>query len=258
MRRYSFSYQTLVRFDSPVGRHDFLLRCLPMSNACQQVEEEHLHLLSPVDIYHSVDAFGNRIQYGCMPDRHDLFVCASGGTVMLDAYRLPEQEPAPVYRTAGRLTAVSDNMAAFACRHDWGTTPLQRALAMADALHTLLTYRPGSTTADTPAAEAFARQQGVCQDYAHLLAALCRHRGMAARYVAGFLLGEGATHAWTEIYSEGVWRGIDPTNNNLIEYGYIKVAQGRDAADCPVNRGLFVGKAGQASEVRVVTKEWMI
>ena len=43
---------------------------------------------------------------------------------------------------------------------------------------------------------AFSQKQGVCQDYAHILIAMCRHIGIFARYVNGFLIGEGETHAW--------------------------------------------------------------
>ena len=60
-------------------------------------------------------------------------------------------------------------------------------------------YAHGVTGVKTTAAEAFALRQGVCQDYAHVMLALCRACGLPARYVSGHLLGEGGTHAWVEV-----------------------------------------------------------
>ena len=116
-------------------------------------------------------------------------------------------------------------------------------------------YQPGLTQSQTTAAEALALGQGVCQDYAHILLALCRAAHIPARYVIVFMEGEGATHAWVEVYDREVWWGIDPTNNRQIEFGYIKLSHGRDAEDCPVNRGVFTGTATQTAEIRVIVEE---
>ena len=112
-------------------------------------------------------------------------------------------------------------------------------------LHQDLSYEKGVTTFQTTAEEAMKLKKGVCQDYAHILIACLRQLGIPARYVCGLLLGEGATHAWVEVYDGEAWCGLDPTNRQIIEYGYLKIAHGRDAADCPVNRGVFRGVAQQ-------------
>ncbi len=46
-------------------------------------------------------------------------------------------------------------------------------------------YVSDVTSVDTTAAEAFAQGTGVCQDYAHVMIALCRLCGIPARYVSG-------------------------------------------------------------------------
>ena len=103
------------------------------------------------------------------------------------------------------------------------------------------TYTPGSTTIKTTAEEALAQGKGVCQDYAHVMLAVCRNLGLASRYIAGMLGGEGATHAWVEIYHEGRWVGLDPTHNRLIDDNYITIAHGRDYRDCMLDIGIFSG-----------------
>jgi len=65
--------------------------------------------------------------------------------------------------------------------------------------HRALTYAHGVTGVRTSAAEAVAGGRGVCQDYAHVMIAVCRAAGLPARYVSGHLVGEGGSHAWVEV-----------------------------------------------------------
>ena len=97
--------------------------------------------------------------------------------------------------------------------------------------------------------------KGVCQDYAHILIALCHMDGIGARYVVGFMIGEGATHAWVEIMCGGYWYGLDPTNNLMVDETYIKLSHGRDYNDCTVVRGSFYRQASQHQEVYVSVEE---
>ena len=70
-------------------------------------------------------------------------------------------------------------------------------------VHGALVYAHGKTSVTTTAAQALACGSGVCQDYAHLMIALCRAVGLPVRYVSGHLLGEGGTHAWVEVVVAG-------------------------------------------------------
>lgn len=258
MTRYTYHYQSIIRLSASVERHYFKLRCLPCENACQRLVHEELHLHPAVSLHQDKDAFGNRIQYGHTLEAHDAFVFTSYGEVELAPYRLPEEEPHPMYREESRLAYASPEMRAFADGLSLSciASPRDRIIRLNEAIYRQMTYRPGSTDNATTAAEAFGQAAGVCQDFAHIFIALCRQQGFAARYANGFMPGIGFTHAWAEVYLDGAWIGADPTNNQLITEGYIKIAHGRDAADCPVNRGIFIGNATQSSEVRVMaTKE---
>lgn len=96
---------------------------------------------------------------------------------------------------------------------------------------------------------------GACQDYAHVFIALARLAGWYARYCMGLTVGEGATHAWAEIYYEGAWHGFDPTRDCRTDASYLRFATGRDAADCPVEQGTFYGLADQTQTVFMRVKE---
>lgn len=127
--------------------------------------------------------------------------------------------------------------------------------ALCHAVHSLLRYQPGATGIYTTAEEALAGGRGVCQDYAHVFIALARLAGWHARYCMGLTVGEGATHAWAEIYYEGAWHGFDPTRDCRTDASYLRFATGRDAADCPVEQGTFYGLADQTQTVFMRVKE---
>ncbi|MGA7748454.1 MAG: transglutaminase family protein [Candidatus Aquilonibacter sp.] len=122
--------------------------------------------------------------------------------------------------------------------------PLELAHAINHFVFTHMTYAFGVTDVHTTAAAAFTLGKGVCQDYAHVMLALARQCGLAARYVSGHLLGEGGTHAWVEIMlpdgDDARVIAFDPTHDRVVTMKYIVVAVGRDYADVAPTSGVFV------------------
>ena len=144
--------------------------------------------------------------------------------------------------------------------------------ALTALLHRELQYNPQTTTVQTAARTALAQRSGVCQDFAHIMLACLRSRGLAARYVSGYLItepaegqprliGADASHAWVSVYlGDDQWLDCDPTNNRtgLASPGldYIRLAVGRDFADVSPLRGVIHGGAHHRLEVGVtVTPE---
>lgn len=115
--------------------------------------------------------------------------------------------------------------------------------------HEALTYQYGVTGVRTDAASALAGGKGVCQDYSHIMLALCRAAGLPARYVSGHLVGEGGSHAWVEVVvndwlattGRAVAVAFDPTHNRRASQGYFTVAVGRDYAHVAPTSGTFEG-----------------
>lgn len=255
MKAYQFRYLCDNRFSRPVSWHFYHLRARPAENACQKVLDLSFSLNPLECIRESVDGFGNSIQYGSIIEAHDWFTYESKGVVQLESYLIPEAKVSGMYSVASALTEYQPVLDEWDSCVPFSGDDLSQAVELSAAVFRGMTYSPNTTGNSTTAVQAFAQRQGVCQDYAHILLALCRRRGIPCRYVNGFIPGEGETHAWVEVWSQGAWHGLDPTHNRLIDWGYIKIAHGRDAADCPVNRGVFRGFASQQSTIRVVMKE---
>ena len=79
-------------------------------------------------------------------------------------------------------------------------------------IHQRVAYIPGTTDVTTEAEAALIAGNGVCQDHSHIFIAVCRSRGIPARYVSGYLLMEDvaeqtASHAWAEAWVDGLGLG---------------------------------------------------
>ncbi|MEP6987250.1 MAG: transglutaminase family protein, partial [Chloroflexota bacterium] len=127
-------------------------------------------------------------------------------------------------------------------------TPHELAQSINDYVYSVMQYAANVTTVETTASEALEIEHGLCQDYSHVMLAICRAAGLAARYVSGHLLGEGGSHAWVEVLlpdDNGLSAfAFDPTNNRLPHLGYITVAVGRDYHDVSPTSGSFSAPYG--------------
>jgi transglutaminase-like putative cysteine protease len=165
----------------------------------------------------------------------------------------PTVLPAQALRSPGllrptRLTAADDRLRALAADLTGAAdTPVEQAERICDLVHSAITYEYGVTSVRTTAAQALAGGRGVCQDFAHVMLALCHIVGLPARYVSGHLLGQGGTHAWVEVVvpsgHEAVACAFDPCNGRRAGNGYVTIATGRDYRDVAPTSGSFIGTA---------------
>lgn len=78
------------------------------------------------------------------------------------------------------------------------------------------------------AKEVLATKEGVCRDYATLAGAMLRAAEVPTRMVSGLVLQDGQYyyHAWVEVWDGNLWVGIDPTRDESVGAGHIKLAHG--------------------------------
>ena len=253
-KRYGYKFNTIINFSSYIYQHSFKLRCVPIDNSAQRVMEKCVELDSSAAYSLAKDGFNNSLLIGEIVPEHKSFSIRSSGVVDVTDCVIHE-ECHVMYRCPSPLIDSVDSWPRpLLCFPD-GLPLLDKAMSIAAHVYGWMEYMPGVTTTATTASAVSELRKGVCQDYAHLMIALCRHCGIAARYVSGFMQGEGVTHAWVEVYDGLCWIPVDPTHNRRVERGYIKLSHGRDAGDCPVNRGVFFGNALQHTHVEVLVEE---
>lgn len=268
MRILSYTFETTVEFSSPVRDHDFVLRCMPHTRpGLQTVLDAHVMIAPNGPLAKQVDGFGNILRIGRARAAHSMFSFASSGMVLVNG-GVGAEDPGnvetwvhPVFLQPSALACADASLAAFAQsirysvefdarfagEDDGGAWEIAQALS--HTVHARLKYEMGVTTVETTSTEAFAMGCGVCQDFSHVLVAACRSVGIPARYVNGLMVGEGATHAWVEVHDGSMWRGLDPTNDRVVDDGYITFCHGRDVSDIPIEQGVFKGNAAQEQSI---------
>jgi transglutaminase-like putative cysteine protease len=174
----------------------------------------------------------------------------AGGSVTVAASALADPRllrPTPLTRADGALSGVARELAGPG-------GPLGFAERVCTWTRSAMAYQWGVTSVRTTAVEALAGGVGVCQDYAHVMLAVCRAAGVPARYVSGHLVGEGGSHAWVEVVvpdpdagpelpGAAVAVAFDPTHDRRAGWGYVTVAVGRDYTDVAPTSGCYEGAA---------------
>ena len=210
------------------------------------------------------DAFGNRhciVDLAEVPPRLELHVSVVVERGPIALLRLRPRPPAvgPArFRRPSPLTAADGRIEELAHRHAIRGDVLGTADAFCAVVPELIRYGFGVTDVQTTAAEALTLGTGVCQDQAHLMLAMCRSVGIAAQYVSGHLVGQGGTHAWTEVHLPGrsAVVAFDPCHGRRADQRYVTVAVGRDYRDVPPTSGRYEGSGcGQLTTSRLLESE---
>lgn len=261
-RDLCFSYQMEIRYSRPVSGSCYTLRAVPQSGAVQQVRDLVTRVEPAGNQWQGRDPFGNLLLCGRDGGLMDRFLFEETGKVTTG---LRDSEPAEPYaqlvkfRYGGDLVQPGPRLRLFSEKQlaplMAGRNDLEKGRVIMEKVHDTIDYAKGRTGMATTAEQAMELCAGVCQDESQVMIALCRLNGITARYVAGFLYGEGESHAWVEVLHEGRWYGLDPTNAIPAGEKHIRIAVGRDAKDCPMNTGIFYGSAEQEIRVKVKVGE---
>jgi transglutaminase-like putative cysteine protease len=245
-----FSY----RYPGPIYGLEHTLTVTPRERyGAQRRRSFELSVTPPFALETRLDPFGNEV-LGLRADE------LTGGllefsllstlehTAGAPPLRLSEAEAAP-FLAPTRLTHADARMTAIAReQRRTYTGALAFAAALNEWVYGAMRYGFGATDTHTPAAQALSGGVGLCQDYAHIMVAMCRAVGIPARYVSGHMLGEGGSHAWVEVLlPDGAGYAVysfDPTNRRRPGLDYVTVAVGRDYSDVPPTAGSFSAPYG--------------
>jgi transglutaminase-like putative cysteine protease len=276
--RYRIRHETTYEYRNDVVHSHQLLHLVPRPTAYQQCLE---HTINVTPAFYrkrnEIDTFGNLVTRVEFDHPHRKLEVATDMEV--EVHTRPTVDVAdsiPWERAASELAyrgvdPARDRLEATKFKHESpyvriktlfneyaadcfpsGRPVLACAQALSTKLHEDFRYAPGETTIATPLIEVLKSRRGVCQDFSHLMIACLRARGLAARYVSGYirqipespdaLVGWGASHAWVAVFAPPFgWMELDPTNDVFAGTDHISVAWGRDFGDVSPLRGIILG-----------------
>lgn len=248
--RLDVVHTTQYAYDSPVRASTQYLRLTPRDSARQSVVSWQIE--TPATPTRTTDGYGNVLHVLTLDKPVSEIRIRVSGTVETRVAYDEGTDPAPlsplVFTRPTALTRADGALAAFADRFRRGAGSPTGLGELAAAILKKMPFTPGDTHAGNSAAEAFALSSGVCQDHTHVFIACCRHLGVPARYVSGYLYSEGAqvaSHAWAEAWTLDRWRSFDIANSRSAGEHHIKLAIGADYLDaCPI-RGTRIGGGGE-------------
>ncbi len=126
----------------------------------------------------------------------------------------------------------SDRFEAFVQREFAACEGGAKVAAMRDWITGNIAYVSGASTRETTAADTFVQRQGVCRDFAHLMAGFARAALIPARLVSAYApdVSPPDFHAVVEVWLEGSWHLVDATGMARPEE-IVRIGVGRDATD---------------------------
>ncbi|MES2561512.1 MAG: transglutaminase family protein [Pseudomonadota bacterium] len=247
--RISIDHVTRYTYETPVRYSTQYLRLAPQSSPHQRVIEWNLDTPgTPIELR---DGYGNTLHVLTLDDPVTEIVIRASGVVETSG-AVDEQATEPglsplLFLRPTALTKAEGAMIDFAekFRLDGGGVAALRDLAA--AVLAKLPFQPGVTQVHSTASEALDAANGVCQDHAHVFIGCCRHLGVPARYVSGYLYSDGhsesvvASHAWAEAWVVNRWHSFDITNSRPEGEHHIRLAIGADYLDASPVRGVRHG-----------------
>ena len=231
--KFSITHEFNYAYDSPVRLSTQYLRLTPRDTTRQKVLDWKLD--TPGQAMRTTDGYGNVLHVLTIDKPvSEIAIQAEGSVETSPTLDEPSDftgaplSPLLFLRLTG-LTRADEALGAFAEKFRRSVATLSGLRELAAAIHK---KDPGGSAADA----------------SHAFIACCRHLGVPARYVSGYMYFVGkktdhgvAMHAWAEAWVVDRWRSFDIPHNSPVGEGHIKIAVGADYLDaCPV-RGVRTG-----------------
>ena len=275
------THLTRYTYSQPVSFAPHALYLRPRETPRQRLHNFTLTLTPAAKLVSTGDASENALDWAYYPpttvattyEIHTAFLVETLDTNPFDFFLAPtanafpfEYSPAERFALAPALTPPAAEatplLVSWLARHL--PTPPRETLPLLTALNVAVKNSLFYNRRDEPgiqsAAITLALGSGTCRDYAVLFIELCRHLGLAARFVSGYLYEAPPTdgsprfptpmHAWAEVYLPGAgWRGLDPTHGIFCDDSFIPVAHAALAETVNPVQGGFYGNGPVTSHL---------
>lgn len=274
-------HTTTYSYSNPVSVSHTEVHLAPRADR-NQTPLEHRLVVNPLPDSSIArdDYFGNAVTHFSIHEPHETLVITSESLV--DRHSVEALHPAltPSWEQVALEVSRHETSAAFEALEFVFDSP-RVAIAPAFAAYAAASFPPGrpileaaidlchrifkdfkydqrATTVTTSIDQVLSKRKGVCQDFAHVMIACLRSRGVPARYVSGYVhsarqsASAQASHAWVSAFCPGFgWLDFDPTNDVMPAGRHVTIAWGRDYSDVPPVKGVALGGGEQTIEVAV-------
>jgi uncharacterized protein (DUF2126 family)/transglutaminase-like putative cysteine protease len=261
--RLLVQHRSHYRYPSPAALGPQEIRLRPANHCKAKIETYSLHIAPDCELRWQQDPYGNHLARATFPagsrvpsldinvelavdirpvNPFDFFV---DDRCKKSPFAYPEElrkDIRPFLDTADPSVEGGERFTRFLSDLPQSGDSVELIVALNRAVHDRIRYvireEPGIWTPE----ETLAAGRGSCRDSSVLLLAALRSRGLAARFVSGYLVqltDEGMIpdeprgigrdvvdlHAWAEVFLPGAgWIGLDPTSGLLCGEGHIPLA----------------------------------
>ncbi|PLX37783.1 MAG: transglutaminase [Hyphomicrobiales bacterium] len=265
--KLNITHRTEYHYDQPVAYALQQLRLTPKSSHGQKVLSWQTSVLGGHKEAEYQDQHDNHVELVSFdPGQETIVVACEGEVETADNAGVtgPHYGYAPLwfFRRPTPLTKPGPAIRKLARAADQtGDSAVAHLHALSAMIAEQVSYKVGTTHAETLAEEALNAGHGVCQDHAHIFLAAARLLGFPARYVSGYLLlddtiEQDASHGWAEVHVDGLgWVGFDISNRISPDERYVRVASGLDYKDAAPISGMRFGDAGESMIVSLQVQQ---
>lgn len=264
---FDITHKTTYRYSQPVELAPHVLRTRPRVDGGQRLLRYTLRIApTPAGITETTDPCGNAMtciwftqatefleihaSLAVEVTRENPFeyrLSDPGVAVLPARYNDDDRRLLAPYLGGERAAAPSVAAFAEAVAAESGGATLNYVMDLGRAIKRQLGYVVREEGAPYAPDEALSVGSGSCRDFAMLYIAACRHMGLAARFVSGYVQGEvgglsqtNYLHAWAEVYIPGGgWRGFDPTHAVAVADHHLTVAAGPEPEDAAPIHGHY-------------------
>ena len=278
------THVTTYRYHQPVAFGEHRMMLLPRDDADQKVLQSEIEISPrPLRLAWSRDRFGNHVATAHFDDRAAELrfvssICIDHAPTGFDAAeidetarRFPFAYAAKVWPDLKRYTvkpAARRELIRWSARFfgkDGSADTYDLLVGMTQTIRRCFKHRARHQKGIQDPLQTLALGSGSCRDLAVLMIAVLRSRGMAARFVSGYVhlpdddddddVTGGNTHAWVQAYIPGPgWVDFDPSSGVVGNQNLVRVAVVHHPRDAIPLQGNWYGSASDHLAMKVAVR----
>src|SRR3954470_16511425 len=205
--KLKIAHYTHYTYQEPVRYSVNEIRLTPQTDSRQFCYEHSIVVNPSIELFSYEDFFTNKVHSFSVSEPHQELLIKADSIVHTDEKELYQGRPLPLstekkiirsntfqnhfteYLNGTAYTKMSPELNVFVRdieNLDSSGGIFLHLKKISECIHLNFIYDPQATDVHTTVIETLKLKRGVCQDFAHLMIAVCRSVGIPARYVSGY------------------------------------------------------------------------